>query len=105
MELANGYWELTDAQEQRARFAADLAKRAEEQLPIYPSDEKLLHALEHGLPNTAGVARGVDRFSRARWGVVTSAEVWGSDLVVRGWAAPGSWPRGGLTLLFLPPGS
>lgn len=79
MELANGYWELTDAQEQRARFAADLGKRAEEQLPIYPSDEKLLHALEHGLPNSAGVALGVDRLLMCMMGVDTIGEVLAFD--------------------------
>lgn len=61
LELANGYWELTCAQEQRARFNADLALRAKQGLPHYPLDEKLLAALEHGLPACAGVALGVDR--------------------------------------------
>lgn len=61
MELANGYWELTDAQEQRLRFDADLDKRRHENLPCYPSDEKLIAALDAGLPNSAGVALGVDR--------------------------------------------
>lgn len=61
MELANGYWELTDAREQQQRFEADLDKRERENLPRYPSDEKLVAALEAGLPDTAGVALGVDR--------------------------------------------
>src|SRR5690554_2501135 len=79
MELANGYWELTDAQEQGARFAADLARRAREQLPVYPSDGKLLQALEHGLPESAGVALGVDRLLMCILGVPTIGEVLAFD--------------------------
>ncbi len=61
MELANGYQELTDAQEQRRRFAADIAQRSRLGLPTYPIDENLLAALDHGLPDCAGVALGLDR--------------------------------------------
>jgi len=61
MEIANGYFELTDATEQRSRLEADLEKRTELQLAQYPIDEKLIAALEHGIPDCAGVAVGVDR--------------------------------------------
>ncbi|WP_111642574.1 EF-P lysine aminoacylase EpmA [Marinimicrobium alkaliphilum] len=61
MELANGYWELTDAEEQRQRFETDLAKREGYGLPQYPIDESLLAALTAGMPACAGVALGVDR--------------------------------------------
>lgn len=61
IELANAFGELTDAVEQRARFAADLAERAARGLPCYPVDEKLLAALAEGLPPCAGIALGVDR--------------------------------------------
>lgn len=61
IELANGYWELTDAQEQRQRFLADNARRRERDLPEYPIDEYLLSALEAGMPDCAGVAMGLDR--------------------------------------------
>lgn len=61
MELANGFHELADADEQRARFYNDLAKRYTLKLPKIPLDENLLTALAHGLPNCAGVALGVDR--------------------------------------------
>lgn len=61
MELANGYWELTCASEQRRRFDCDLARRQTLGLPSYPVDEKLLGALERGMPACAGVALGVDR--------------------------------------------
>ena len=61
VELANGYHELIDAQEQRARFAADLRERESLGLPVVPIDENLLAALEHGLPDCSGVALGLDR--------------------------------------------
>ena len=61
MELANGYFELTDAVEQRSRFEGDLARRRQLGLPAVPVDEELLAALEAGLPSCAGVALGLDR--------------------------------------------
>lgn len=61
MELANGYFELLDAAEQRARFNADNARRAMEGRPLMPLDEHLLAALAAGLPLCSGVALGVDR--------------------------------------------
>lgn len=61
VELANGFHELTDSGEQRRRFEADLAQRRRLGLPEVPIDERLLAALEHGLPPCAGVALGVDR--------------------------------------------
>lgn len=69
IELANGYHELTDATEQRRRFAADNAKRSELGLPELPVDESLLAALEAGLPECAGVAIGVDRLVMLAVGV------------------------------------
>ncbi|WP_386083167.1 EF-P lysine aminoacylase EpmA [Vreelandella sp. F11] len=61
IELANGYDELTDAAEQRARFAADNAERRRLGLPEVDVDERLLAALAHGIPEGAGVALGIDR--------------------------------------------
>lgn len=74
MELANGYWELTDAAEQRERFEADLHKRQQQDLPCYPTDQKLLAAIKHGLPESAGVALGVDRLLMCITGAATIAE-------------------------------
>ena len=61
VELANGFSELTDAEQQRARFEADNRVRAQQGLPQYDIDECLLAALEHGLEECAGVALGLDR--------------------------------------------
>lgn len=61
IELANGYRELTDAEEQRERFAADRRRRAPLGLPDMLADPNLLAALEHGLPDCSGVAVGFDR--------------------------------------------
>ena len=59
-ELANGYHELNDAAEQRARFERDNARRRERGLREVPIDENLLRALD-AMPDCAGVAFGVDR--------------------------------------------
>ena len=61
LELANGFSELTDPVTQRQRFEADNRKRQSSGLPVYPVDDNLLAALEHGLPECAGVALGLDR--------------------------------------------
>ena len=61
LELANAFQELTDPQEQRARFTADQAKKQALYGETYPIDEDFLAALEHGLPNCAGIALGFDR--------------------------------------------
>jgi len=61
MELANGFHELTDADEQRRRFEAENQRRTQAGLPIMPLDEHLLAALDQGLPDCAGVALGLDR--------------------------------------------
>ena len=61
IELANGFHELTDAREQRARFEADQAWRAQSGRDVPPLDAHLLAALEQGLPDCAGVAIGLDR--------------------------------------------
>jgi len=61
LELANGYEELLDATEQRSRFEQDLAQRDAAALHQPALDEALLAALEHGLPDCAGIALGFDR--------------------------------------------
>ena len=61
IELANGFAELTDAEEQRARFDAETMEWARAGREAPPIDEDLLAALAHGLPECAGVAVGIDR--------------------------------------------
>jgi lysyl-tRNA synthetase class 2 len=61
IELANGYHELTDAAEQRRRFEAVNAARVADGRRALPLPESLLAALEHGLPDSTGVALGFDR--------------------------------------------
>ena len=61
IELANGFRELTDAAEQRARFVREIETRRARGQPVAPLDEDFLAALEQGLPACSGVAVGVDR--------------------------------------------
>ena len=61
IEIANGFHELSDAVEQRARFERDNARRLERRESAQPMDERLLAALAHGLPDCSGVALGFDR--------------------------------------------
>lgn len=61
VELANAYSELTDAAEQRARFEFDMALKQDLYGESYPIDEAFLQALECGMPDSGGIALGVDR--------------------------------------------
>ncbi|MCV6587422.1 MAG: EF-P lysine aminoacylase EpmA [Marinobacterium sp.] len=61
IELANGYHELTDSTEQARRLDADQQQRAALALPQRPLENRLVAALEAGIPDCAGVALGVDR--------------------------------------------
>jgi lysyl-tRNA synthetase class 2 len=61
LEIANAFGELTDAATQRARFEADCARKRQLYGYDYPIDEDFLAALAHGMPESAGIALGVDR--------------------------------------------
>ncbi|VAW98912.1 Translation elongation factor P Lys34--(R)-beta-lysine ligase [hydrothermal vent metagenome] len=61
IELANGFHELRDAQEQHQRFLEDQKNRAIAKQAVHPLDGYLIQALQHGLPDCAGVALGVER--------------------------------------------
>jgi len=61
IELANGFHELTSVREQRSRFERDIEERRRLGLPAATPDERLLAALEAGLPDCCGVALGFDR--------------------------------------------
>ena len=63
IELANAFVELTDAEEQRARFEADRARRHAVFGADWPLDEDFLAALTLGMPPCAGIALGFDRLS------------------------------------------
>jgi elongation factor P--(R)-beta-lysine ligase len=75
VELCNGFGELTDAREQRARFEHDLAERALRSLPLYPIDERFLAALESGLPECSGNAIGLDRLAALAAGTTNIGDV------------------------------
>ena len=79
LELANGYHELTDAGEQRARFERDRAVRAGRGVVQPPMDEALLDALAAGMPECSGVALGIDRLLMAMLGTATIADVLAYD--------------------------
>jgi lysyl-tRNA synthetase class 2 len=61
IELANGYEELRDAEEQRLRFEKEQAQRKQQGKSSIPLDMRLIGALAHGLPACSGVAIGIDR--------------------------------------------
>ncbi|MDD5476162.1 MAG: EF-P lysine aminoacylase EpmA [Syntrophales bacterium] len=62
IELANGFSELTDVEEQRARFAAEQHLRKESGRAVYPEPGRFLASLFH-MPQSAGIALGVDRLA------------------------------------------
>ena len=61
LDLANAFGELTDAEVQHTRFIADCAKKRALYGYTYPIDEDFLAALAHGMPQSAGIALGLDR--------------------------------------------
>jgi len=77
MEIANGFHELTDADEQLARFEQDLTLRKKENRPDLPIDHLFLDALKQGLPDCAGVAVGIDRLLMVITGTNDIREVLG----------------------------
>ena len=66
LELANGYHELSDAYEQKARFDTDNEVRRTMGKEQYPLDGHFLAALQQGLPDCCGVAVGMDRLLMLR---------------------------------------
>lgn len=74
VEIANGYGELTDAVEQRARFVQTMAERARRGNTPWPIDEAFLAALPH-MPPASGCALGFDRLVMLALGAPNIASV------------------------------
>jgi len=75
LELANGFWELSNADEQEERFKLDRQERGLSGLPDIEADPMLLDALRQGLPECSGVALGLDRILMLRQGAATINDV------------------------------
>jgi lysyl-tRNA synthetase class 2 len=75
LELANGFVELTDADEQLSRFNEDQSKRRHMNKSVHDFDADLIGALRAGLPPCAGVAVGFDRLLMLHEGKSDIAEV------------------------------
>ena len=80
IELANGFHELTDPEEQYQRFQEDNLKRSQMGKPQRAIDERLIGALEHGLPDCSGVALGIDRLLMLKLGLTTIQDVLSFDI-------------------------
>jgi lysyl-tRNA synthetase class 2 len=75
VELANGYYELVDPGELRARAVAENRLRAADGKPALPEESRLLAAMEHGMGESTGVALGFDRLVMLAAGADSLAEV------------------------------
>ena len=75
VELANGYHELCDPAELRRRNAETNALRAADGKEPLPEESRLLAAMDHGLPNCAGTAVGLDRLIMLALGASSLEEV------------------------------
>jgi lysyl-tRNA synthetase class 2 len=75
IEIANAFTELTDAAEQRKRFAEEMSAKQKRYGFSYPLDEDFLAALEYGMPECAGIALGFDRLCMLLSGAETIDDV------------------------------
>ena len=65
LELANGFNELNDPQEQARRFEMDLVQKKSLGKDLIPRDEEFMNFLKIGMPPSAGIALGVERLFMA----------------------------------------
>jgi lysyl-tRNA synthetase, class II len=63
MEVANGFSELNDPEDQRRRFEAQLQERARGDEEAHQMDEDYVRALAYGMPPAGGVGVGIDRLA------------------------------------------
>jgi lysyl-tRNA synthetase class 2 len=63
MEIANGFSELNDPEDQRRRFQAQLKERERGSEEAHQMDENYINALSYGMPPAGGVGVGVDRLA------------------------------------------
>ncbi len=75
LELADGFHELADIDELRKRLEQENLKRASRGLATYPIDERLMAAVEAGIPDCSGVALGVERLLMISVGAEHISEV------------------------------
>ncbi len=75
LELANAFGELTDAAEQLKRFKEEMDLKEQLYGERYPIDQDFIKALEHGLPESGGIALGIDRLAMLACGVDDINEV------------------------------
>jgi lysyl-tRNA synthetase class 2 len=61
MEIANGFSELNDPEDQRRRFEAQLKERERGDQEAHQMDEDYIRALSYGMPPAGGVGVGIDR--------------------------------------------
>ena len=61
VEIAPAYSELTDPDEQRARFELQMEQKEAGEEEVHPYDEEFITALEHGMPPAGGMGMGIDR--------------------------------------------
>ena len=63
MEIANGFSELNDPEDQRRRFEQQLKERERGREEAHQMDEDYIRALSYGMPPTAGEGIGIDRLT------------------------------------------